>query len=122
MATILVIDDDLQIQAIIGNTLKQQGYTVLAAGNGNDGLSIAKKDKPDLILLDMMLPGDGGLQFLKKLRETPAIAVTKVMVMTNLESDNVIERANALGVSDYLVKADMSLENVSRIIKQKLAS
>lgn len=122
MSTILVIDDDIHVQAIFSDTLKRQGYNVLSASNGNDGMSLAKKEKPDLILLDMLLPGDGGLQFLKKLRSTPSLVNEKVIIMSNLESDNVNERAKALGVSDYLLKADMSLENLTQIVKRKLAA
>ncbi len=116
-ARILLIDDDPNIQEIYGTALRAHGFEVLESLNGTDGLSLAITEQPDLILLDLLMPGMSGFQLLKKLRKDPWGKNAKVVVISNLKKeDNDMAVAEYL-VFDYLDKSDLTLDGVCARIK-----
>jgi two-component system sensor histidine kinase ChiS len=120
VATILIIDDDPEYINAYTIVLQKPGYSIFTAGNSSDGMVIAEKERPDIIVLDMLITGTGGVQFLKWLRAQPALKDTKVIVLSNLESDNVVANAKKLGISEYLIKANTTFDELAEKVKQVL--
>ena len=120
MKTILFIEDESVLQKTFGETLEQKGYKMLSALDGEIGLKLAKTKKPDLILLDLVLPKLHGLEVLKKIKEDEETKEIPVIVSTNLEGMEEVEKALELGATTYLVKANYSLEEVMTKIKKAL--
>lgn len=83
--TVLVVDDEMHLRLFIKAVFESAGYTVGTAANGEQGLAWAKKHRPDLISLDLMMPGQGGVRLLQDLRKDPDLATTKVMVVSAIE-------------------------------------
>jgi two-component system phosphate regulon response regulator PhoB len=104
MAKILVIEDEADIQQVLDYNLTQKGHKVFIAGSGEEGLKIAKDKKPDLVLLDLMLPGIPGTEVCKQLKADPATKATQVVMLTakGEEIDRVV--GFELGADDYVVK------------------
>jgi DNA-binding response OmpR family regulator len=114
---ILVVDDDAEIIDTVQFALKQKGYEVLIARDGNQGLAMAEKDQPDLVVLDMMMPKRSGFLVLEKLK-TLGTEVKVIMITAN-EGSRHKAYAEMLGVHDYLRKPfamDKLLECVERLL------
>ena len=122
MKKILIIEDESALQKTLGEILSQQGYEVLSALNGEIGLKLAQSKKPDLILLDLILPKIHGFDVLKKIKDNPETKEIPVIVLTNLESIEDIKKAIELGATTYLVKANYSLEELTIKINQVFQS
>jgi DNA-binding response OmpR family regulator len=120
MKTILFIEDESALQKTFGEILKQEGYEMISALDGETGLRLAKSEKPDLILLDLILPKIHGFEVLKKIKEDKEIKDIPVIVLTNLEKIEDVDKALELGATTYLVKAQYSLEEVVEKIKKAL--
>jgi len=120
MKCILFIEDESSLQKTFGEILKQEGYEVASALDGETGLRLAKEKKPDLILIDLILPKMNGFDVLKKIKEDPKIKEIPVIVLTNLEGVADVDKAIELGATTYLVKAQYSLEEVVEKIKKTL--
>jgi len=120
MKTILFIEDELALQKTFRETLKKEGYEMVSALDGETGLKLAKSEKPDLILLDLILPKVTGFEVLKKLKEDEETKEIPVIVLTNLEEIEDIDKVIELGATTYLVKAQYSLEEVVEKIKKAL--
>lgn len=105
------------MQKTVGERLSQEGYEIISALDGEIGLNLASAKKPDLILLDLILPKVQGLDVLKKLKETKETKETPVIILTNLEEMEKINKALELGATAYLVKANYSLEELVEKIK-----
>lgn len=120
MKKILFIEDESALQKTFSETLKQEGYEVTSALDGETGLRLAETEKPDLILLDLILPKMNGFEVIKKLQQNPATKVIPIIVLTNLEDIGDVEKAVELGATTYLVKAKYSLAEVMEKIKKTL--
>ena len=120
MKTILFIEDESALQKTFGEKLSQEGYKPISALDGEIGLKLAKEKKPDLILLDLILPKIHGLDVLKKIKEDEEIKNIPIIVLTNLEGIEEIEKAMELGANAYLVKANYNLEELAEKIKKAL--
>jgi len=118
--TILFIEDESALQKTFGEILKQEGYEMISALDGEVGLKLAKTKKPDLILLDLILPRVHGFDVLKQLKEGPETKEIPIIVLTNLEGIRDVNKAIELGATTYLVKAQYSLEEVIEKIKKAL--
>ncbi|PQO42473.1 response regulator transcription factor [Blastopirellula marina] len=101
--TILLVDDDTEIVETMRFALEGQGYRVLVARDGNQGLALAERDDPDLIVLDMMMPKRSGFLVLEKLRQTLKVPI-KVIMVTGNEGNRHKAYAEMLGVDDYIRK------------------
>ena len=104
MSTILIIEDDPNVCKFITVNLSQRGYRTITATNGEDGLARARAEQPDLILLDLKLPGCNGWATLETLRTDPDLAGIPVVIITASAVKEEEERARQLGAVDYLVK------------------
>ncbi len=120
MKTILFIEDESALQKAFGEILRQEGYQMVSALDGEIGLRLAKSKKPNLILLDLILPKINGFEVLKKLKEDEETKDIPVIVLTNLEGIGDIDKALEMGATTYLVKAQYSLEEVVKKIKKAL--
>ena len=114
---ILYIEDEPTLQKTLGEALEQEGFYMLFASDGESGLRLANEEKPDLILLDIILPKKNGFEVLKELRSNKETAEIPVVVMTNLEGTGDVEKILEFGATTYLVKANYSLMEVVEKIK-----
>ncbi|MFZ5833444.1 MAG: response regulator transcription factor [Planctomycetota bacterium] len=116
---ILLVDDDREIIESMRIALEAQGYEVILARDGNQGLAMAEREDPDLVILDMMMPGRSGFLVLERLRRTRPVPTRVIMVTAN-EGSRHEAYAGALGVDDYIRKPfamDRLLESVTRLLK-----
>jgi DNA-binding response OmpR family regulator len=118
--TILFIEDEAALQKTFGDVLKKNGYEMISALDGEAGLKLAKEKKPDLILLDLILPKLHGFEVLKKLKEGRETKDIPVIVLTNLEALGEVDKTIELGARTYLVKAQYSPEEIVEKIKKTL--
>jgi DNA-binding response OmpR family regulator len=112
---ILVIDDDPMLVKLLDYRLRHRGYTVLAAEDGETGLSLARERTPSLIVLDGMLPGIGGFDVLRTLRESPETAPIPVIMLTARGQEQDVLTGLKLGAEDYIVKPFIPDELLLRI-------
>lgn len=120
MSKILFIEDEVALQKTIGDALRKEGYQVISALDGESGLRLAQQELPDLILLDLILPKMHGLDLLEELKKNEKTKEIPVIVLTNMEDVQGIEKAISLGARAYLVKSDYKLEEVIKKIKDIL--
>jgi CheY-like chemotaxis protein len=119
-ARVLVVDDDPLLRFGAETVLRQRGFEVIAAASGADALELAREHAPDLMLLDMLMPGLSGLDVLRALRAEAATRALPVVVLSNASSDDEIEEARALGASACLVKAHISLRELADRVVERL--
>lgn len=117
---ILIVDDEEQIRNVLIVKLEGSGFDVVDAKDGKTGLEVALNQKPDLMLLDLVLPEMDGMTLLGRLREDPRGRNLPVIILSNLESAEDVEECRKKGVYDYLVKTDWSLDDVVKKIKSAL--
>jgi DNA-binding response OmpR family regulator len=120
MKTILFIEDESTLQKTFGDILTQDKYKMISALNGEIGLRLAKSEKPDLILLDLVLPSMHGFEVLKRLKQDPETKKIPVIILTNLEKMEDVEEAIELGAKTYLVKTQYRIEEVMEKVKKAL--
>ncbi len=120
MKKILFVEDESALQKTFGDIISQKGYEMVSALDGEIGLRLAKSEKPDLVLLDLILPKLNGFEVLKRLKEDQETKDIPVIVLTNLEGIGDIEKAIELGATTYLVKANYTLEELMGKIKKAL--
>ncbi len=117
---ILLVEDDTNLAAVYRGRLVLEGFEVVEVNNGEDALSNAVKEKPDLILLDAMMPKISGFDVLDILRNTPETTNVRVIMLTALSQDKDKERAESLGVDEYLVKSQVVIGDVVERVKHHL--
>lgn len=122
MTKIAIVEDDQAISQMYRIKFESEGYTVETAENGKLGLALAESMKPDIILLDLMMPEMTGDEMLAKLRQTPWGKGIKVVILTNMGEQEVPAIIKTLGVSAFIVKADMTPRQVAELVKAQLAS
>lgn len=116
MPKIMLVEDDNNLREIYGERLTAEGYEIISAGDGEEALALAVKEKPDLIISDVMMPKISGFYMLDILRQTPETKNTKVIMMTALSQTEDKDRADKLGADKYLVKSQVTLEDVARVV------
>lgn len=117
---ILIIEDDDFLLTMYSSKLEIEGYKVFAATDGEKGVKLAIKEKPNLILLDLLLPKKDGFTVLKELRENNSTKDIPVIVLTNLSQKSDVEKCYTLGINDYLIKAHFIPSEVIVKIKRLL--
>lgn len=120
MAHILLIEDYPSLQKIYQATLEAANHTVYLADDVKEGLEIARSKQVDLILLDLLLPHAGGLDFLKSYN-IKKHSGTKVIILSNIFSTDLLNQALALGASHYFLKTDMNPKKLSEVVDQTLS-
>ena len=122
MAKLLLVEDDNNLREIYSARLSAEGYEIVTAADGEEALAVAVKERPDLIVLDVMMPKISGFGVLDILRSTPEARDAKIMMMTALSQDSDRERGKQLGVDKYIVKSQVTLEdvvdNVAELLQQ----
>lgn len=108
MPSVLVVEDDEFLRELIVTKLKQEKLTILEAINGKDGLQKMREMQPDLVLLDLILPGIDGFEVLRSAQSDPTISKIPVVVLSNLGQKEDIDRAKESGAKGYLVKAQFT--------------
>ena len=123
---ILITEDDVSLRNALGQKLTNEGFAVFEAKNGEEGLEIALREHPDLILVDILMPKMDGLTMLKKLREDEWGMKAHFIILTNVsEIDQIGEAIKLAGVNghesfEYYIKSEIQIEEVVEKIKQKL--
>jgi len=117
---ILLVEDDDALASVYMMRLKSEGFDIRRVANGEDALAAAKEHKPDLVLLDVMMPKVSGFDVLDILRNTPETANLKIIMLTALSQETDKQRAQGLGVDDYLVKSQVVISDVVDRIKYHL--
>ncbi|OGZ04896.1 MAG: hypothetical protein A3C93_03800 [Candidatus Lloydbacteria bacterium RIFCSPHIGHO2_02_FULL_54_17] len=118
--TILSIEDDSFLLALLSGKLADAGYRVVTATTGNEGLAKAKAERPDIILLDVMLPDIGGFEVLEQLKADPATKPIPVILLSNLGGHDEINRGKELGAMSYLIKANIVPDELAAMIETEL--
>ncbi len=118
--TVLIVEDEADLRNALETVLSQQGFSVATAVDGEEGLAKALAEKPDLILLDIMMPKMDGITVLKNLRIDTWGAHAKVIVMTASGDFSKVAEVVELGGKDYVVKTDISMGEIVEKIKKKL--
>ena len=121
MAKILFIEDDPLIVKIYTTRLTADGHEVLSAENGEDGIKLAETATPDLVILDIMMPKIDGFGVLEKLRANEQMKTKPILVYSNLAQEEEIKRAQTLGATEFIIKANLSPTEMVAKIKQYLA-
>ncbi len=121
MSKIMLVEDDTSLLEIYQARLIAEGYDVVTAGDGEEALTVALKEHPDLIIADVMMPKVSGFDMVDILRSTPATKATKIIMMTALNQAEDKARAEKLGADKYLVKSQVTLEDVTKIVHDVLA-
>lgn len=116
----MVVEDDAALREIYSIRITAEGYEVVSAGDGEEALAVAVREKPDLILSDVMMPKISGFDMLDILRSTPETANIKVIMMTALSGDDQRARGERLGADKYLVKSQVGIEDVVNSIHEVL--
>ena len=117
---ILLVEDEMALSAVYRSRLEVEGFDVREVHNGEDALSATVEYRPDLILLDAMMPKISGFDVLDILRNTPETANVRIIMLTALSQPKDKERAESLGVDDYLVKSQVVISDVVSRIKYHL--
>jgi DNA-binding response OmpR family regulator len=117
MQRILVVEDDRFLRKAAEAALRRQGFTVLVAADGEEGLRMARSELPDLVLLDLIMPGLQGFEVLKLLKAEAATSAIPVIILSNLGQDSDVKAAMDLGAVDYLVKANLALDTLVARVK-----
>ena len=116
----MVVEDEASLREIYSIRITAEGYDVVSAGDGEEALAVAVREKPDLILSDVMMPKISGFDMLDILRSTPETANINVIMMTALSGDEQRERGERLGANRYLVKSQVGIEDVINAIHEVL--
>lgn len=118
---ILIVEDNLTLLALLKERIKEEGWEVLTAIDGNEAAEKIGKERPDVVLLDLLLPKRDGLSVLKEMRQKPQTAGIPVVVLTNLSDGETVTAVAAEGGTDFLVKTEYTLDDVVGRIRQRLA-
>lgn len=117
---ILIVEDDVALRNVYEMRLKIEGYDIIVSGDGEEGLSLAVKEKPDLVLLDLMMPKISGMDVLDILKSTPETKKIPVLILTALTQDSVKTKGYVFGADDFMVKSESKLEEIVGKVKSLL--
>ena len=118
--TVLVVEDDTFLAQLLTNRLQRAGLTVTRAGDGEEALRILKNTKPDLILLDIILPKKPGFEVMEEIQKDPLLKRAPIVIISNLGQDEDMARGRQLGAIEYYVKAQTSIEDLVSKVQQIL--
>ena len=118
----VVVEDDHDLQFLYKLKLERDGFDVWVAGNGHEGLAVIEEQKPDIILLDLMMPQMGGVEMLAKLRAKQSGGSVRVIILTNISKDEAPAALRFLSVDRYVVKAHHTPAQVVSMVREVLAT
>lgn len=117
---ILIVEDDKFLRELIARKLKESDFDVLEAIDGEEGLRKTKEEKPELILLDLILPGIDGFEVLSRIKEDPNTKPIPVIILSNLGQREDVEKGLKIGAVDYLIKAHFTPSEIIEKVKNAL--
>jgi DNA-binding response OmpR family regulator len=118
LGKVLIVEDEKMLADALGLKLKNEGYAIFYAENGQAGLDMAIANKPNIVLLDLMMPVMNGKQMLQKLREIPEFKNLPVIILTNAgEADNIKETKFYYNAADFLIKSNVSIDDIVNKVK-----
>lgn len=117
--TILIIDDEISLQKPLSEVLAQEGFLVKSALDGEEGAALAEQIKPDLILLDIIMPKMDGFEVFKRISKT-CKGKSSIVILSNLEETGEIKKMLKMGAENYLIKSNYSLEKIVEKVKSLL--
>jgi CheY-like chemotaxis protein len=120
--TVLLVEDDPFLSSVLRMKLEKESFKVVRAADGDEALNFLTEQgvKPDLILLDLILPKKNGFEVLETIRQDPLLEKLPVIIISNLGQPSDIERGKALGVIDYFIKARLSVEELVNKVKKEV--
>lgn len=119
---VLIVDDDPALRQLYSVELTSKNFSVVEAVDGEDGLVKTKTEKPNIILLDVMMPKFDGIAYLSKIKEDAELAKIPILMLTNFGQENLIQQAFNLGVTDYLLKYKVTPSEMTEKVNQVLNS
>ena len=119
---ILVVEDDKLLSDLLLRKLGGGSYHVMHARTGEEALELLKNEKPDVILLDILLPGVDGFEVLKQVKGSPLLKKIPVIVLSNLGQESDLAKGKELGAKKFLIKATLTLDDVVRVIESELSA
>lgn len=119
---VLSIEDDAFLSSLVSGKLIENGLSVVTAATGKDGIEKSKTEKPDVILLDLMLPDMGGFDILKAIKADPATKDIPVIILSNLGGREEIEESVKLGADGYLIKSNVLPQEVADMVNERIAA
>ena len=122
MSKVLIVEDDQMLGDMYGSKFQAEGFTVLRANDGVEGLKLVEVEKPDAILLDVIMPKLDGFATLEKLKANTATAMIPVIMLTNLGQDEDIKKGKELGAADYFVKANQTPSEIVAKVKSLIGA
>ncbi len=120
--TILVVDDEATVRDTVALRLEQDGHRVVTAADGREALQLFRAEKPDLILLDLIMPKLNGFDVLQALKKDAPTAHIPVIIMSNLGQDRDVQQAMDAGAAAYFVKTDLSLQALVQRVEETLTA
>lgn len=117
---ILIVEDDVFLGDLMSKKLQQEGFEVIHAVDGHEGMKKAKQEQPGLILLDLILPKMDGFEVLKKIKDTVETEEIPVIILSNLGQKEDVERGFDLGADDYLIKAHFTPDEIIKRVRAPL--
>lgn len=115
---IVIVEDDRFLSLVLKGRLEKEGYNVIPAYDGEEGLAIIKKELPSLVVLDLVMPKMTGFELMEKLSIDPQMSSIPVVVASNLGQESDIQKAKNLGVRDYYVKVQTSVDELVQMFKK----
>jgi two-component system phosphate regulon response regulator PhoB/two-component system alkaline phosphatase synthesis response regulator PhoP len=122
MPKILIVEDDKFLRDLLSRKLQEEKFEIVTAIDGEEGIKKTNEEKPDMVLLDLILPSINGFEVLKKVKENPKTSAIPVIILSNLGQREDVERALNGGAKDYLIKANFTLDEILEKIKKYLPS
>jgi CheY-like chemotaxis protein len=120
MKKVLLVEDDRYIRRACETSLRNAGFTVLAATDGVEALKLVRSENPDIVLLDLLIPRVSGLEVLRVLRNTDAMRPVPVLILSNSSRDQDLSEARSLGIVGYYVKANLTLDQLGKTVSEAL--
>jgi len=117
---ILIVEDDLQISKVYEIQLQREGFSTVLARNGEEAVELFSAQKPDLIILDLMIPKRDGFSVLKEIRENSKNSTLPILIISNLGQNDDKKRAMDLGATEYLIKIDHPIQEIIDKVKKYL--
>lgn len=114
---VLVVEDDVFLAQLLTNRIEKIGAKVLRAADGEEGIKMIKENRPDLVLLDLILPKKSGFELLEDMRSDPSTQGTPVIIVSNLGQESDITRGKDLGAVEYFIKAKTSIDGLVERVK-----
>lgn len=118
--TVLLVEDEVSVSNVLGGALEREGFRVLTAGNGEEGLRLALLDHPDVILADLVLPRMGGMEMIRAIRKDAWGAKAEIIILTNVSDVQTLQEAMSQDTFFYMVKGDSSMEDIVNKVRSRI--